>query len=211
MLKSYEELRAIDVSPYCEKRDGYLYLNWARCIDLLHQNGAEKVYFVPEQNPKTGNSLFETETVFSDKSKNTNRCYETRIKVVIDDNEYIMQSPVLNGTNPVKDNSMNQLRVWTSMCRSFVKCVAINTGLGFNLWLKEEERSMENIPETVELASPIVLTTIKKSCEKHGINLDAWLAREGVTPETLTADNAALMLRALNERYGDEDAKDLGK
>lgn len=211
MLKSYEELRAIDVSPYCEKRDGYLYLNWARCIDLLHQNGAEKVYFVPEQNPKTGNSLFETETVFSDKSNNTNRCYETRIKVVIDDKEYIMQSPVLNGTNPVKDNSMNQLRVWTSMCRSFVKCVAINTGLGFNLWLKEEERSMEKIPETVELASPVVLITIKKSCEKHGINLDAWLAREGVTPETLTADNAALMLRALNERYGDEDAKDLGK
>ena len=205
MLKSYEEMRQIDVSPYCEKRDGYLYLNWARCIDLLRKNGAEQVYFVPVQNPKTGNSLFETDTVFADKNKNTNRCYETRIKVYIDDHVYEMQSPVLNGTNPVKDNSMNQLRVWAAMCRSFVKCVAINTGLGFDLWLKEEERTAEQIPESEELASPAMIITIKKTCEKHRLNLDAWLQKCGCTIKTLTADNAALMLRTLNERYGEDD------
>ena len=33
MLKSYDELRKIDVKPYCEKRDGLLYLNWAMCIE----------------------------------------------------------------------------------------------------------------------------------------------------------------------------------
>ena len=33
MLKSYKELRQIDVRPYCEERDGLLYLNWAKCID----------------------------------------------------------------------------------------------------------------------------------------------------------------------------------
>ena len=37
MLKSYDELREIDVKPYCEKRDGLLYLNWAMCIDLLRK------------------------------------------------------------------------------------------------------------------------------------------------------------------------------
>ena len=35
MLKSYEEMRQIDVTPYCEEREGVLYLNWAKCIDLL--------------------------------------------------------------------------------------------------------------------------------------------------------------------------------
>lgn len=50
-----------------------------------------------------------------------------------------MQSPVMNGANPVKDNSMSQQRVWNSMTRSFVKAVAMYTGLGFSLWLKEEE------------------------------------------------------------------------
>ena len=70
---------------------------------------------------------------------------------VIDDQVYEMQTPVMNGANPVKDNSMSQQRVWNSMCRAFVKCVAIHTGLGFDLWLKEEYNKMyAQIPETGE-------------------------------------------------------------
>ncbi|WP_337659229.1 DUF1071 domain-containing protein [Eisenbergiella tayi] len=139
MLKSYEELRQIDVSPYCEERDKVSYLPYNKCIDLLHKNGAETVYFLPVQNPKNGSSLYESDTVFADKSGNTNRCYETRIEIHIDDKIYYMQSPVMNGANPVKDNSMSQHRVWNSMTRSFVKAVAMYTGLGFDLWLKEED------------------------------------------------------------------------
>lgn len=142
MLKSYEELRKIDVTPYTEEREGIKYLNWAKCIDLLHENGAEKVYFVPITNAN-GSSLFMTEQIFTNKNY-TNRCYETRIEIHIDDNVYIMQSPVMNGGNPVQDNSMSQQRVWNSMCRSFVKGVAIYTGLGFDLWLKEEKKEVEN-------------------------------------------------------------------
>lgn len=137
MLKSYDELRQIDVLPYCEERNGFPYLNWAKCIDLLHQNGAEKAYFVPMVN-EDGSSLFMSDKEFIDKYDTPNQCYETRIEIHIDDNVYIMHSPVMNGTNPVKDNSMSQQRVWNSMCRSFVKGVAIYTGLGFDLWLKEE-------------------------------------------------------------------------
>lgn len=139
MLKPYEELRKIDVSDYTEKRDGADYLPYNKCIDLLHENGAEVVYFLPVQNPKTGGSLYESETVFEDKNGVKNRCYETRIEIHIDDKVYYMQSPVMNGANPVKDNSMSQQRVWNSMTRSFVKAVAMYTGLGFSLWLKEEE------------------------------------------------------------------------
>lgn len=139
MLKSYEELRQIDVSPYCEERDKVSYLPYNKCIDLLHKNGAETVYFLPVQNPKNGSSLYESDTVFADKTGNTNRCYETRIEIHIDNKIYYMQSPVMNGANPVKDNSMSQQRVWNSMTRSFVKAVAMYTGLGFDLWLKEED------------------------------------------------------------------------
>ena len=35
-LKSFKELRKIDIAPYIEKRDGFDYLNWAKCIALLH-------------------------------------------------------------------------------------------------------------------------------------------------------------------------------
>lgn len=200
MLKSWNELCALDVKPFCKRRDGYDYLNWARCIDLLHKNGAEKVYFVPIQNENTGGSLFESETTFKDKSGNTNRCYETRIEVHIDDDVYIMHSPVMNGTNPVKDNSMSQQRVWNSMTRSFVKCVAINTGLGFNLWLKEEERNLET-PLYDEAAKPSLadMRIMKKLCDDLHINLKKWVAQEGKTLETLTADDVGKILRALNK------------
>ena len=204
-LKSYKEMRGIDVKPYCEDRDGMLYLNWAKCIDLLHENGAEKVYWMPIPDEKTGSSLRMTDQTFTDKSGNTNRCYETRIKVVIDADEYEMQSPVMNGSNPVKDNSMSQQRVWNSMCRSFVKCVAIHTGLGFDLWLKEEMQPFGNaIPECEEMASAAQIMTIKDLCNKHKINAEYWLKTNNSTWDTLSAANAGNMLLAIKSKYGDE-------
>lgn len=204
MLKSYEELKKIDVTPFCEDRDGFTYLNWAKCIDLLHENGAEKVYFSPIPDEKTGSSLRMTDQTFTDSKGNTNRCYETRIKVVIDDNEYEMQSPVMNGSNPVKDNSMSQQRVWNSMCRSFVKCVAIHTGLGFNLWLKEEMQPFSGmVPTESEKPSEASLKCVKNLCEKHKISFSLWVKNNGKTEDDLTADDVGRMLNAIKERYGD--------
>ena len=203
MLKSWDELIKIDVTPYCEERDGYTYLNWAKCIELLHQYGAKKAYFIPIPDPKTGSSLRMSEVSFEDKNKVQNRCYETRIRVVIDDNEYEFQSPVMNGSNPVKDNSMSQQRVWNSMCRSFVKCVAIHTGLGFNLWLKEEYNPYNSMPTEQAKPSKAQLKALKDICEKNGVNLENWLKRQQRTEDTVTADEVGMMFRAMQERYGD--------
>ncbi len=143
MIKTYSEMRKIDVSPFVEKRDGNDYLNWAKCKELLHENGAEVVYFEPCINPN-GSSLFMSDQVFTDGKGNTNRCYEVRVHIVIDDLEFDAQYPLMNGSNPVKDNSMSQQRVWNAQTRAFVKGVAMRTGLGFNLWLKNmEEQSAE--------------------------------------------------------------------
>lgn len=205
MLKSYDELRQIDVTPYCEERDGKLYLNWAKCVALLREHGAEQAYFEPIPDPRTGSSLRMTEKEFADKNGVVNKCYETRIKVVIDDKEYIMQSPVMNGNNPVKDNSMSQQRVWNSMCRSFVKCVAIHTGLGFGLWLKSEMGEFQNhIPTEQQKASSAKITTLKELQKKHRLNLTKWIEQNGKTWETLTEEDAGMMLHKLKERYGDE-------
>ncbi|MBQ4263098.1 MAG: DUF1071 domain-containing protein [Bacilli bacterium] len=137
MLKSFNEMRKIDLSQYIKKRDKADYLNWAVVKQLLHDNGAEKVYFTPMQN-ENGSSLIKTDKVFTDSNSNTNQVYETRIKVVIDELEFEMQGPVMNGANPVKDNSMSQQRLWNSQTRLFVKGVAIYTGLGFDLWSRLE-------------------------------------------------------------------------
>ena len=146
-----------------------------------------------------------TDQTFTDKTGNSNKCYETRILVVIDENEYEMQSPVMNGSNPVKDNSMSQQRVWNSMCRSFVKCVAIHTGLGFNLWLKEEMKPFNNIiPEQEEKPSAAQIKVLKDIALKHKLNLDYWIKNNGKTWESLSANDVANMLIAIKEKYGEE-------
>ena len=66
MLKDYNDLRKVDVSKWVEKRDNADYLNWAKVVDLLHENGAKKVYFEPVVNEETGSSLYMTDQVFSD-------------------------------------------------------------------------------------------------------------------------------------------------
>jgi hypothetical protein len=79
-----------------------------------------------------------SDEVFTDNKGNTNRCYEVRVHIVIDELEFDAQFPLMNGSNPVKDNSMSQQRVWNAQTRAFVKGVAMRTGLGFDLWLKND-------------------------------------------------------------------------
>ena len=160
-IKSYAEMRKIDVLPHCDQREAkddkgrsikVPYLNWAKCKEILHQNGAEVVYFEPCVNAN-GSSLFMSDQVFTDSKGYTNRCYEVRVKVVIDDLIFEAQYPLMNGSNPVKDNSLTQQRLWNAQTRAFVKGVAMRTGLGFGLWLDdmddkdagEEDLSKHNI------------------------------------------------------------------
>lgn len=137
MLKNFAELRKVDVSPFVKKRDGADYLPWATVVDLLHEHGAEKVFFTPVYN-ENGSSLFMSDQEFLDKNGVANRCYEVRIEVTVDDDTFIYSYPLLNGINPVKDNSLNQNVVFKAMARAFVKAIALRYGLGFSLWSKEE-------------------------------------------------------------------------
>lgn len=137
MLKSFAELRKLDVSQYVKQRDGADYLPWATVVDLLHEQGAQRVFFSPISGGN-GSSLFMSDQTFTDSKGNVNRCYEVRIRVVVDDDDFVYSYPLLNGINPVKDNSLNQNVVFKAMARAFVKAVALRYGLGFSLWSREE-------------------------------------------------------------------------
>ena len=194
MLKSFAELRKVDVKPYCEMREAkddngkkieVPYLNWAKCKDLLHQHGAEKVIFEPVVGAN-GSSLIMADAVFTDKNGVTNRCYEVRVRVTIDDLVFESQFPLMNGSNPVKDNSLTQQRLWNAQTRAFVKGVALNTGLGFDLWLndttgtdQEEDLTKHNIfsiKQRFEIEYTNVLRgkklTTKEIAEKCGMSED---------------------------------------
>lgn len=146
MLKPYSDLVKIDVLPYCDKRKAkddtgksidVPYLNWAVCKQLLHENGAETVYFTPVKNA-SGGYLFSSKDV-TDKNGRVTGCYFVSVDIFIDDKCFRMDMPLMNGSLVVYDDTLNQLRISNCHARAFVKGVAIHTGLGFNLWAKDTD------------------------------------------------------------------------
>lgn len=179
-LKPYNELRNFDVKPYIKERDGAAYLPWAVCMDLLHQNGAERVYFEPLTNDK-GSSLFMSDKTFADKDGYTNNCYEIAVRVYIDDVSFEVREPLMNGKNPVKDNSLTQQRVGNAQKRAFVKGVAIRTGLGFSLWSDD----VSDIDDTSDDLSKHSLKAIRERVLEKVTEL----MKRGISEDDIAANN----------------------
>lgn len=191
--KTFDEMMKIDVTPFVKKRDDddkAVYLGWAMCKKLLHDNGAEKVIFYPVPT-EDGSTLRMSREVFTDKNKVTNRVYEVLVHIIVDDIEWDVVYPVMNGANPVKDNSMNQLRVHNAVRRAFVKGVAERLGLGFSLWLDNDDLpEVDNETEDLSKHSLMKckqrlaeLITYKIDVEKIPLNVIA--ERVGMDEETL--------------------------
>lgn len=146
MLKPFADMYKIDVLPFCDKKEGkddkgkrieIPYLNWAKCVTLLHENGAETVYFTPLKNPE-GGYLFTSREVHN-KDGRTTGCYFVSVEVHIDDLVFTQDLPLMNGNLVVYDDTLNQLRIANAHARAFVKGVAIHTGLGFSLWAEDND------------------------------------------------------------------------
>lgn len=188
--KNFNEMAKIDVSPYVKQRDGIDYLSWAMCKKLLHDNGAEVVMFYPVPG-EDGSTLRMSKEAFADKNGVINRVYEVLVHIKVDNIEWDIAYPVMNGNNPVKDNSMSQLRVHNAVRRAFVKGVAERIGLGFSLWLDDDDMPQE---ETEDLSKHSLmkckqrlmeLITSKINNEK--IPLSTIADRLGMDEETLRA------------------------
>ena len=173
MLKSFAELRKIDVTKYAKDRDGFKYLPWARAIALLYENGAEKVRYEVVKDA-CGSSLHHSDLTFTDKNSKSNRCYEVVVRLTIDQDTYEETYPVMNGVTPIKDDLMSQQRVRTSVARALVKCIATNTGLGFDLWLDGEECENDVTDDLTKHSLRAIKERMEQevtACIKKGISL----------------------------------------
>lgn len=141
-LKPFNELVKVDVLPYCDTRAAkdesgktikVPYLSWAKCAKLLHDNGAESVWYAPCQCPETKSYLWPQHTVTNSKGRTT-ECWFVRVEIHIDDVNFAYDMPLLNGSLVVYEDTLNQLRINNALARAFVKGVAVRTGLGFDLW-----------------------------------------------------------------------------
>lgn len=184
--KSFKEMQAVDVRPFVKKRDGADYLPWAACKMLLHNHGAEVVTFEPVPGPD-GSTLRRSEIVFTDKNGVQNRCYEVRVHIKVDALEWDTIYPVINGGNPVRDNSMNQMRVHNAVRRAFVKGVAERIGLGFSLWAddsdfqeQEDDLSKHSLSKCRQRLQELITDKINR-----GIPLNVMADRLGMDEDTL--------------------------
>lgn len=187
--KTFDEMLKVNVNAYVKDRDGASYLPWAACKKLLHDNGAEVVMFWPVPGPD-GSTLRKSELEFKDKNGNVNRAYEVLVHIQVDNLQWETAYPVLNGNNPVKDNSMSQLRVHNSIRRAFVKGVAERTGLGFNLWLNEDDLPQDDVEDlskhSLGKCKQRMLETVTAKINS-GIPLNIIADRLGMDEDTLRA------------------------
>lgn len=180
MLKPYNELAKFDVLPFCEMREAkddsgktikVPYLNWAKCIELLHENGATDVWYRPLR-AEDGSYLFRSAEVENKGGRKTG-CYFVSVEIHIDDKEFTMDMPLMNGSLVVYDDTLNQLRISNCHARAFVKGVAIRTGLGFSLWTGDKDTEAvddldsHNIYRIKERVEQLITTKLKSGWTKE--------------------------------------------
>lgn len=189
MLKPYSELVKIDVLPYCDKREAkddrghkvqVPYLNWATCKNLLHENGAESVYFVPLKAPN-GSYLFMSAEVENKDGRRTG-CWFVSVEIHIDDRTFTMDMPLMNGSLVVYEDTLNQLRISNAHARAFVKGVAIHTGLGFSLWCtdKDTEQDPDDLSGHSIVAIKRRIETELTAKMQRGMDVDDILSAIGI-------------------------------
>ena len=178
-MKSFKECLEIDLSDYVQKKPTFFkdkntgkliktdeskwldYIEWAVLLKLLYTEcEAEKVFFTSEIDTEKPNTLL--------------------IRMEIDGNKYETTYPIINGNTIV--SNPNQMDIHRAELRGFVKCVAINTGLGLSMWMKDEQQNGETIkpkgkkePKT-DISFILMLTDVeevKSEANKIARGLDA--------------------------------------
>lgn len=115
------------------------YISWTDCLRLLYESGAQSV--------KYGNILSENgHSLFLQDGK----CPEVHVFVEIDGQRYELTYPVIDGARDIKMENILQSDVHNATQRGFVKCVAVNTGLGLSLWEKEDKELSKRPKDDIE-------------------------------------------------------------
>lgn len=141
MIKKFNELSQVEVkitkkptfkwnkyTKEYEKQEGKDIdtLSWVDCLKALYENGAERVEFEHVPNKDGGVLYFDQ-----------NNCIHIKVYVDIDGDRKEILYPVIDGSKDIVLDKITQSDIYNAKQRAFVKCVAVNWGLGINLWAKE--------------------------------------------------------------------------
>lgn len=163
-IKPFNELVKVDLSGKTAKKpvfkkapSGKLekcgeldYLSWADCLAALYENGASKVSYGNVRS-RDDHPLFLI----------NNGVPFVRVYVEVDGDRKELDFPVIDGSKDIKMDFLAQSDVHNATQRGFVKCVAINWGLGLSLWMKEENNleNMKNPNDDIFFHNAIAIKT----------------------------------------------------
>ena len=141
--REYEEVKGKELDT----------LTWVDCLTCLYENGAEKVIFENVPNEK-GELLY----------KDENNAISIKVFVEIDGDRREIIYPIIDGTKDVSIEKLKQSDIYNAKQRAFVKCVAVNWGLGLKLWKKADRDKTEKEEEKslAEQFRALVNTAVKK-------------------------------------------------
>lgn len=170
MLKNFIELSQVDVKitkkptfKYNKAKQEYEEvkgkeidtLSWVDCLKALYENGAEKVEFEHVLN-ENGGLLF----------KDENNALHIKIYVDIDGKRNEILYPLIDGSKDISLAKVTQSDIYNAKQRAFVKCVAVNWGLGINIWTKDNDPDSmckaEEIPSVYEYFRNLVNSASKQ-------------------------------------------------
>lgn len=170
MIKSFLELSQVEVTitkkptfkynkytKEYEKQEGKDIdtLSWVHCLKHLYENGAKKVDFEHIPN-KDGGLLYIDE----------NKSIHIKVYVDIDGVRNEITYPVIDGSKDIALDKITQSDIYNAKQRAFVKCVAVNWGLGINLWAKEIDpdtvSKVDNKPNVFDYFRTLVNTASKR-------------------------------------------------
>jgi len=120
---SFETLKAIETSPYIEKKNNYDYLSWAVALDILYTNFPKASYEV--HTCQEGHPFFKSELG-----------YYVVVSVTIDDKTETEYHAV-TGNNNKALLKPTMVDINASIKRGLAKTIAQH-GLGLDLWIGED-------------------------------------------------------------------------
>lgn len=145
MLKPFQELRKIELRGI-KKLDGYDYLPWLSCLELLYENGAEDV-------------SYDCTDIIQVRIPNPNGPDNTqalvKVYVEVDGKRRSITHPVALGEFSTNDPTARQIEA--GIQRAFVKCTAINWGLGLDLWVKADGLDAAPVPTDNNLGISVTM------------------------------------------------------
>jgi len=113
-------------------------ISWVDCLKSLYENGAEKVEF--EHVPNSDGGLI---------YKDENDTLHIKVYVDIDGVRKEILYPVIDGSKNISLGKLTQSDIYNAKQRAFVKCVAVNWGLGINVWTNDNNPDEVNKSEEI--------------------------------------------------------------